>query len=148
MGSKKMGGYFTVEAAFITPIVICVVALLCYLGLFMCNRCMLLQDAYLLCVKGSTTEGSNAEIASYILKQGNGMHSKYYGISQIDKKVDVSIHEISVELQSKMKVPFAFFAWEEKKMSGVWNMQIKKTIDRIDPVDFIRAYRKAEKLLN
>lgn len=148
MVSKKLGGYFTVEAALITPIVICVVALLCYLGLFMCNRCMLLQDAYLLCVKGSTTEGSNAEVVSYILKQSNGMLSKYYGISQIDKKVDVSIHEISVELQSEMKVPFAFFSWEEKKMSSVWKMQIKKTIDRINPIDFIRACRKAEKFLN
>lgn len=148
MGGKKLGGYFTVEAALITPIVICVVALLCYMGLFMCNRCMLLQDAYLLCVKGSTTEGSNAETVSYIMKQSNGMLSKYYGISQIDKKVDVSIYEISVELQSEMKVPFAFFSWEEKKMSSVWKMQIKKTIDRINPIDFIRACRKAEKFLN
>ena len=75
-------------------------------------------------------------------------YQEYYGISQIDKKVDVSIHEISVELQSEMKVPFAFFAWEKEKMSKVWKMQIKKTIDRINPVDFIRVCRKAEKLMN
>lgn len=32
MKNKKLGGYFTIEAAFLMPVFICVIALLCYLG--------------------------------------------------------------------------------------------------------------------
>lgn len=149
MGKKNLGGYFTVEAAFLVPIVVCTLALLCYLGMFLCNRCMLLQDAYILGVKGSTAGGmNNAETASYILEESENMLLKYYGISKIDKKVEVSLFAVSVELQCEMKVPFAFYSWEEKKMSGIWNLQESKKLDKTKPVDFIRTCRKAEQLFN
>ncbi len=149
MKKNKFGGYFTVEAVFIVPIVICVLALLCYMGLFMCNRCMLLQDTYILGVEGSTTDGmSNSETVSYILSHSKAMLSKYYGVSQMDKKVQVGMRELSVELRCEMKVPFAFFSWEEEKMSGIWKLNERKKLDRTEPVKFIRACRKAEKLLD
>ena len=68
--------------------------------------------------------------------------------SEIDKNVKVGRTEISVTLCGKMKVPFSFFAWEEEKMNGVWEMQEKKTFDRTKPVDFIRACRKVEKIVH
>ena len=149
MEKKKLGGYFTVEAAFLIPVVVCVLALLCYSGMFLCNRCMLLQDAYLLGVKGSTADGmNNTETVSYILKESEEMLSKYYGISQINKKVEAGLLAVSVELQCEMKVPFAFYSWEKEKMGGTWNLQESRKLDRTKPVDFIRACRKAEKLLD
>ena len=149
MTKKKLSGYFTVEAIFVMPIVICVVALLCYLGFFMCNRCLLLQDAYIMGLRGSMTNGlNNAETAEYILKQGKEILPKYYAVSGIEKNVKVGIREISVSLQCEMNVPVAFLTWEEEKMSGVWEIQEEKTFDRTNPVDFIRACRKVEKLIN
>lgn len=149
MGKKKLNGYFTVEAALIMPVVICVLSLLCYLGFFMCNRCLLLQDAYILGLRGSLEEGlSNEETAAYILKQGNELLPKYYALSKIDKNVKVEIGEISVELCCEMKVPFAFLAWEEEKMNNVWEIREEKKFDRTKPVDFIRACRKVEKLVD
>lgn len=149
MAKKKLGGYFTVEAAFVMPVVICVLALLCYLGFFMCNRCLLLQDTYIMGLRGSRADGlSNEQTAAYILEQSQEMLSKYYAVSEIDKNVKVGRTEISVTLCGKMKVPFSFFAWEEEKMNGVWEMQEKKTFDRTKPVDFIRACRKVEKIVH
>ena len=149
MGKKKLNGYFTVEAALIMPVVICVLSLLCYLGFFMCNRCLLLQDTYIIGLRGSLEEGiSNEETAAYVLKQGDGILPKYYAVSGIDKNVKVEMREISVTLCCKMKVPFAFQAWEEEKMSNVWEMREEKKIDRTKPVDFIRACRKVEKLVD
>ncbi len=147
MKKKTLCGYFTIEATCIISIVVCVLALLCYLGMYMCNRCMLLQDAYLFGVKGSTFVGeSNADTVSYMLKQSDDMLSKYYGISQIDKNMEAGLFEIVVELQCEMRVPFAFFSWEEEKMNGVWKLEERKSLDRTNPVDFIRACRKVEKV--
>lgn len=147
MEKRKFNGYFTVEAAFIMPIVICVLALLCYMGFFMCNRCLLLQDTYIMGLRGSREEGlNNEETAAYVLKQGNEILPKYYAVSQIDKNVEVGLREITVTLCCDMKVPFAFLAWEEEKMSSVWELREEKKIDRTKPVDFIRACRKVENL--
>ena len=149
MEKKKLSGYFTVEAAFVMPVVICVMALVCYLGFFMCNRCLLLQDAYIMGLRGSRQEGlSNDKTATYILEQGKDILQNYYAISEIDKSVRVEAGEITVTLECEMKVPFAFFSWEEEKMSSVWSLRKEKKIDRTKPVDFIRACRKVEKLLN
>lgn len=148
MVKKKLSGYFTVEAAFVMPIVVCVLALLCYLGFFMCNRCLLLQDAYIMGLRGSAQEGlSNEKTATYILDQGKEILQKYYAISEIEKEVKVEMREITVALECEMKIPFAFFSWEEEKMSGVWKIREEKKFDRTKPVDFIKACRKVEKLL-
>lgn len=149
MTKGRLNGYFTVEAAFIMPIVICVLALLCYLGFFMCNRCLLLQDTYIMGLRGSRADGlSNEKVAEYILEQGKEILSKYYAVSEIDKNVEVGMGEISVTLWCEMKVPFVYLAWEEKKMDGVWEIQEEKTFVRTKPVDFIRACRKVEKLVD
>ncbi len=146
MKKRKIGGYFTVEAAFVMPVVICVLALLCYLGFFMYNRCTLLQNAYVLGLRGSVSEGfGNEETAAYILSQGEEILSRFYAVSKIDKDVTVGMREISVNLQCEMNVPFAFLSWEEEKMSGTWKIQVEKKFDRTKPVDFIRACRKVEK---
>lgn len=149
MIKRKLNGYFTIEAAFIMPIVICVLALLCYLGFFMCNRCLLLQDTYIMGLRGSRADGlSNEKTAEYILEQGREILPKYYAVSAIDKSVEVEMREISITLWCEMRVPFAYLVWEDDKMSGVWKMREEKTFDRTDPVDFIRACRKVEKLVN
>lgn len=148
MGKRKAGGYFTVEAAFLMPCIICILALLCYLSFYLCNRCLLGQDAYILGLRGSLKDGvSNEEVASYILEQGKTLMPKYYAVSQIDKKVDVMLREISVDLKCMMQVPIALLNWQEGiHLKGIWEMQEIKKIDGTDPVDFIRACRKAEKI--
>lgn len=146
MKRKKLSGYFTVEAAFIMPIVICILALLCYLGFFLYNRCTLLQNAYIMGFRGSVMDGlKNEETAAYILKQGDKLLPQYYAVSNLNKNVTVSMFEISVHLQCEMRVPFAFLSWEQEKMNGVWEIQEEKKLDRTDPVDFIRVCRKVEK---
>lgn len=148
MIKRKLSGYFTVEAVFVMPIVICVLALLCYLGFFMCNRCLLLQDTYIMGLRGSRQEGlSNEKTSTYILDQGRDILQKYYAITEIDKNVKVEMREITVAMECEMKVPFAFLSWEEEKMNGIWKIREEKKIDRTNPVDFIRACRKVEKLL-
>lgn len=143
---KKISGYFTVEAAFLMPVFICVIALLCYLAFYMCNRAMLPQDAYVLGLRGSLkSESANEEIAAYISKQSKGIISKYYAVSKMDRRIQVNGREISIELECEMRIPFAFLSWEDGKfVKQVWKIEERKVIDRTDPVDFIRICRKIE----
>ena len=100
-------------------------------------------------LRGSRADGlSNEKTAEYILEQGREILPKYYAVSAIDKSVEVEMREISITLWCEMRVPFAYLVWEDDKMSGVWKMREEKTFDRTDPVDFIRACRKVEKLVN
>lgn len=146
---KKFGGYFTVEAAFLMPFVICIMALICYLSFYMCNRCLLVQDAYILGVRGSQKEkGGNEEIVAYILEEGRELITKYYAVSNLEKQVKAEIKKITVELKGSMKLPFAWLQWEEELEIGrEWKFSASKEIDRTNPVEFIRACRKIEKLL-
>lgn len=146
---KKLSGYFTVEAAFLMPVFICVIALLCYLAFYMCNRAMLPQDAYILGLRGSLMqEAGNGEVSAYLSQQGKGMISKYYAVSKVGRMIQVNGREISVELAIEMQVPFAFLTWEDGRfMSRIWEIKEKKIVDRTNPVDFIRVCRKIEKAL-
>lgn len=149
MKCRRLKGYFTVEATLVMPIVVCIMALLCYLGFFMYNRCLLEQDAYRIGLRGSISTGlTNKETADYISEQGKDILSNYYAVSVLDKNIKVSMLEISVGLQGEMQVPFAFVSWEDKKLCREWEMQAVKELDRTQPVDFIRACRKVEKLVN
>lgn len=143
MVKQKQNGYFTVEAALIMPSVVCILALLCYLGFFMYNQCLLQQDTYILGLRGSIAEGlGSEETAVYVLKQAEELLPKYYAVSKMDKTVKAEVGKITVTLSCEMKVPFAFFAWEGEKMSSVWKISEEKEIDRIKPVDFIRMCRR------
>lgn len=146
---KKLGGYFTVEAALLMPVFICMTALLCYLSFYMCNRAMLPQDAYILGIRGSLRqESGNKEISTYLSQQGRGIISKYYAVSKLDRQIQVSGREITVELVLEMRVPFVFLTWEDGQfMSRTWNIRERKIVDRTNPIDFIRACRKIEKAM-
>ncbi len=146
---KTLGGYFTVEAAFIVPMIVCILALLCYLGLFMCNRCMLVQDAYILGLRGSILYGEdNNRVVSTVLAESEGLTDKYFAVPSVQKNVEAGMLSVSVTLSGEMKVPIAFYSWEDKKMDGTWELQETKTLDRTNPVTFIRSCRKVETVMN
>lgn len=145
---KKTGGYFTVEAAYLMPFAIFLMALLCYLAFYMCNRCLIVQDTYILGLRGSRQTGqTNKETAAYILEQGKELTPKYHAISKLHKWVKAERTKITVELKGSMKLPFACLQWEESPKIGTeWEFQSLKEADRTDPVEFIRACRKVEKI--
>lgn len=147
MGKIKLKGYFTVEAAFLMPVLICVIALLCYLGFYMCDRVILLKDVYTAGLRGSLRqEMTNEETAAYTLQQSKGSISDYYAVSMIDRQVTVSGREISVEFECNMQIPIRILMWENKRLTDKqWKIKEKKIVDRTNPVTFIRVCRKIEK---
>jgi len=147
MKNKEIKGYFTIEAALLMPVFICVIALLCYLAFYMCNRVILLQDSYVSGLRGGLRqELTNEEIAAYALQQSKGFADEYYAISQINRRVQVNGRKIVVEFEGKMQIPFPILTWKDGGIKNQeWKIKEKKIIDRTNPVAFIRACRKIEK---
>ncbi len=147
MKNKKLGGYFTIEAAFLMPVFICVIALLCYLGLYMCNRVLLLHDVYTAGLRGSLRQDlTNEEVVDYTLRQSRGGMPKYYAVSQIDRQARVKGNKLSVEFECEMQIPIYVLTWGNGKLiKKQWIINEKKTVDRTNPITFIRVCRKVEK---
>lgn len=149
MKNKKLNGYFTIEAALLMPVFLCVTVLLCYLAFYMCNRVILLQDTYVTGLRGSLRqEMTNEEVAAYALQQSEGFAKKYYAVSQMNRKVQVNGKEIAVEIECEMQIPFDVFIWKDGGViNREWKIKQKKIIDRTNPVAFIRTCRKIEKVM-
>lgn len=149
MKNKELSGYFTIEAAFLMPVFICVIALLCYLGFYMCNRVLLLQDVYTAGLRGSLRQDlTNEETAAYTLQQSKGSASKYYAVRHIDRQVQVTGRKISVAFECEMQIPALVLTWENGKLiNKKWIIKEKKSVDRTNPTTFIRVCRKVEKAL-
>lgn len=149
MKNKKINGYFTIEAALLMPVFLCVTVLLCYLAFYMCNRVVLLRDTYVTGLRGSLRqEMTNKEVAAYALQQSEGLAEKYYAVSQMNRKVQVNGKEIVVEIECEMQIPFDVFIWMDRGVvNREWKIKEKKIIDRTNPAAFIRTCRKIEKVM-
>ena len=49
--------YFTVEAALIVPVVVCIFVMIIYLSFYLYDRCVLTQDCYVLSYRQSIEKG-------------------------------------------------------------------------------------------
>lgn len=91
---KRFGGYFTVEAALILPMVFSVLIMAVSLFVFQYDRCLLEQDAGLLMLRGTTLNTQSEEEWEMQMK------SVLHGISN-GKYVDWKTTELQAVLQGK-----------------------------------------------
>lgn len=54
MKFKKWNGYFTIEASFIVPMILCLYLLVVSVALFLYDRCLISQDGFLLGMRAAT----------------------------------------------------------------------------------------------
>lgn len=134
--------YFTVEAAMVLPIVLGVIVLLIYLVLFQYNRCLMEQDMGALALKGCMSCEEDKEA---LLRELKGYadelyQEKYIAWEQDDVKIELSGNEVEVSQKGLLKFPFA--GWVGGNISSGWDAGITYTNQKVNPVDYLRAYRK------
>lgn len=132
-----LNGYFTVEASLIIPTVILLIAFLFYLTFFLYNRCVLSQDAYVLAFRGSIrcgyrTDSVKRYMEEQMLRQSK---AKYIGLGRLERETNVSAGEVTATVRGGMRVP------------RQWRFTVEKKAQRICPVEKIRRFRLAEKIL-
>lgn len=84
---KTLGAYMTIEASLIIPMVIGILVSLVFLAFFLYNRCVLTQDMYILCLRGSTFTNADegyGEVSYIELSRREAKLAHFYIESRLD----------------------------------------------------------------
>lgn len=136
---KKAAGYMTVEASFIITWTLFVFVFLIYLSFYSYDKCVLFQDAYAVCFRGSIQKKEDS-IVSYIsahMKEQFG--KKYFATGEIHGSVDCNGNVADVIGECQIKVPVrAIFTMYNQ--SG-WKIRTRARAQIVNPTHIIRKSR-------
>lgn len=143
---KKAKGAMTLEASFIITWTIFLFVLLIYLSFYTYDKCILFQDAYTVCFKGSIQK-EDGQIVPYIdshLQKQFG--KKYFGVGRVTGTVDRDGNTTSVTGECQVKVPVRqFFTLHDK---AGWKVRTRAKAQIINPTKMIRRSRMAENVIS
>ena len=141
---KKSGGYMTVEASFIVSWTVFVFVFLIYLAFYSYDKCVLFQDAYAVCFRGSIQKDDD-NVVSYInahIQEQFG--KKYFGTGEVHGSVDRNGHVTSVTGECQVRVPIrSLFTMYDKEG---WKIRTQARAQIINPTHIIRKSRGVENL--
>lgn len=134
----------TVEASFIITWTLFMFVFLIYLSFYSYDKCILFQDAYTVCFRGSIQKQEDS-IISYIsahLKQQFG--KKYFAAGEVHGSVDRNGNVVDVTGECQVKVPIK----TDFIMSGHsgWQIRTKAKAQIINPTHVIRKSRWMENM--
>lgn len=136
---KKAGGYMTVEAVFIITWTVFIFVFLIYLSFYSYDKCILFQDAYAVCFRGSIQKEED-QVVSYInthMKEQFG--KKYFATSEVRGSVDRHGNTTDVTGECQVKVPVrSLFTLQDK---GGWIIRTRAKAQIINPTHIIRKSR-------
>lgn len=143
---RKMKGYMTVEAGFIIPWVIFLFIFLIYVGFYLYDKCVLFQDAYTVCFRGSIQKKEDEALVYINAHMKEQFGEKYFGTGGVQKNARREGQEVIVSASCGVRVPVAHFlimAGEEG-----WKVQTEARAYIMNPTKIIRRCRMAENALN
>lgn len=136
---KRVGGYMTVEASFLVSWTIFIFVLLIYLSFYTYDKCVLFQDAYAVCFRGSIQKDEDnvvPYISAHIQEQ---FGRKYFGTGEVCGSVDRNGHTAYVTGECQVKVPVrSLFTMYEK---DGWKIRTQARAQIINPTHIIRKSR-------
>ncbi len=140
-----MKGYMSIEAAFIIPWVIFLFVFLIYISFYLYDKCVLFQDAYTVCFRGSIQKEENSAL-NYIQEHIEEQFGrKYFGVGKVEKSVRQSGKEVYVYGECHVKMPFSHFLVLANKDG--WHIQTNAKAEIINPTKVIRKCRMVENVL-
>lgn len=143
---KMRKGYMSVEATFIITWTIFLFVFLIYLSFYSYDKCVLFQDAYAVCFRGSIQKQEDKVvpyISAHIQEQ---FGRKYFGVGQVHGAVDREGHTTSVTGECQVKVPIHhFFTLYDKKG---WNIRTQARAQIVNPTKVIRKCRWVSNMID
>ncbi len=137
---RKVGGYFTVEATMVLPMIMAVTLLVIYLFLFRYNRCLMEQDVGILAMRGAALQTENGEERMRQLREHaeSLYRAKYIAWESGEIVLKLEKGTVAVQQSAQIKFPFG--------MPGMGNRIADTSTTRknhiVSPIFFIRSYRK------
>lgn len=131
---KKAGGYFTVEAAMVMPIVLGTIVFIIYLLFFQYNRCLMEQDIGMLAMRGAVLQAeNNQERIDKLREHADNLYDEKYIVwesGEIQLKVE----------KGKLKVEQSGTCIGLSDNLGKADASYENYV--LSPISFIRTYRK------
>ena len=95
----------TLEASFLITWTLFLFVLLIYLSFYSYDKCVLFQDAYTICFRGSIQK-DEGQVAPYIsANMQKQFGKKYFGVGKVQGTVDKNGNTASVTGECQVKVP-------------------------------------------
>ncbi len=147
MGMRKtVKGYMTVEASFLVTWTIFIFIFLIYLSFYVYDKCVLFQDAYAVCFRGSIQK-DESQVVPYInshIQEQFGR--KYFGVGEVRGNVNVNGATTSVVGECQVKAPFHYIFTLSREPG--WNIKTEARAQIANPAKMIRSCRRITKIIN
>ena len=141
---KKSGGYMTVEASFIVSWTVFVFVFLIYLAFYSYDKCVLFQDAYAVCFRGSIQKDDDNVVPYINAHIQEQFGKKYFGTGEVHFTLDRNVHVTSVTGECQVRVPIrSLFTMYDKEG---WKIRTQARAQIINPTHIIRKSRWVENL--
>ena len=144
--TKKIAeGYFTLEAALLTPMLLACLLLILYTGFYRYDACLLKQDACMLAVEGELPWKAEKTRESALSALQELYTEKYASFSLTQKELAVDEKSVTVALAGRLVVPTfqrALFPFAKEKFSVRTSIEGSRT----NAASWIRNYRRLKEL--
>lgn len=136
----------TLEASFIITWTVFLFVLLIYLSFYSYDKCILFQDAYTVCFRGSIQK-DEGQVVSYIdAHMQKQFGKKYFGVGKVSGTVDRDGNTTSVTGECQVKVPVRqFFTIYDQ---AGWKIRTRARAQIINPTKLIRRSRMAGNVIS
>ena len=136
---RTVKGYMTVEAAFLITWTVFLFVLLIYLSFYSYDKCVLFQDAYTVCFRGSIQKEEDQVVPYITAHMQEQFGRKYFGVGKVQGTVDRNGNTTSVTGECQVKVPIRqSFTMNDREG---WKIKTKAKAQIINPTKIIRKCR-------
>ncbi len=145
---RSLDAYMTIEAAFVMPMVLCLFVMLIYTAFYLYDRCVFLQDAYILCFRESIRREEGApKTDSDRIRQAETRQfgGKYFAVRSLESSVWAEGKKILYQGTARV-LPSSFGGYFLMPKS-IWTLTFQGSARKTDPPWAIRSYRRKSYIL-
>lgn len=138
----KWKGSFTVEAAYILPLIVFLIWNIVYLSFFLYNRSTILQGSYCSALRTERLYGTENEKREEAEEKYQLAVEEKTVCGTLTEEKEITNEKVSVRTKLDMQAPGGLFFWSS------WHGEERQTAEKFQPVTFIRNCRKTENIWN
>lgn len=135
----------TLEASFLITWTLFLFVLLIYLSFYSYDKCVLFQDAYTVCFRGSIQKDENQVVPYINANLQKQFGKKYFGVGTVVGTVDRNGNTTSVTGECQVKVPIRQLFTMHGKPG--WKISTRAKAQIANPTKIIRKCRFVGRLL-
>lgn len=145
---RRISAYMTVEASLLMPMVLCILVVCIYVAFLLYDRCILYQEAYLVCLRESYQKDEGEP--SVDTERMEEAAQEVIGVRTF--AVDSLSGEASADgnravYQGAAVVAPAAFDGISLVPEGIWNISFHAESRKTDPAWYIRSWRRKSYLI-